>query len=143
VKPKQLSALAEVAATMVPSTLLSQTRAISPLSQLSLGPNKGSLVMGKITAIISGADVVPTTFILVDAASNLRAVSVYNIAAGILKAGDSVVIPDPVIKSISFIWNNKETCYKCLQTDYAKIEINGELFNEKNFAQSALTLKCS
>jgi len=70
---------------------------------------------------------VPQTYVVVDSAGYVAALSIYNIAKGAIKIGDIVAIPDPILHNISVVWDNKKYQYLNIKVDKPQnLIVNGK-----------------
>lgn len=78
------------------------------LSELIVGINLETVILGKVVCSVHNDDSVPFTFCLVDKESTCVAVTVYNLAEGKgVIIGDSVAIPEPYVAEVKLHYNNK------------------------------------
>jgi len=70
---------------------------------------------------------VPQTYVVVDNAGFVGALSIYNIAKGAIKIGDIVAIPDPTLHNISVAWENKKYQFLNIKVDKPQnLIVNGK-----------------
>ncbi|XP_067833118.1 tetratricopeptide repeat protein 5 isoform X2 [Heptranchias perlo] len=91
---------------------------LKPLSTLLPGANTGTVVLGKVVFSLTDEEKVPFTFGLVDAEGTCLPVMVYNIVEswGML-IGDSVAIPEPLLKEHSVEQKGKSFSFSSIRVE--------------------------
>ncbi|BFZ12632.1 hypothetical protein BsWGS_15671 [Bradybaena similaris] len=117
---------------------LSQCR----LAELQPKVNYGKVVLGKVVCSINSTDLVPFAFCLIDADKMCVAVTVYNLAQGAgMKIGDSVAIPEPVMKKVKVSHKGTEIGFTSIQVDSPRcLVVNGRKLGINKEALTVLSV---
>uniref|UniRef100_A0A6B2L706 Tetratricopeptide repeat protein 5 OB fold domain-containing protein n=1 Tax=Arcella intermedia TaxID=1963864 RepID=A0A6B2L706_9EUKA len=99
----------------------------SQLNQLNIGNNTGKVLVCTIVGLINNPTGIPLTTIVMDQDTECVALSVYNLASGILKVGNKIEINSPKLKDITIKADGKAWDYKTIVVDVPTlIKINGK-----------------
>jgi len=124
-KDKRLSSL--VSAIQRDVGFTESEKKIIGIQSLKEGKNDGTWTHVNIILNRSPSYEVPQTYVVVDHCGYVAALSIYNIAKGAVKIGDTVSIPNPVLQNVSVNWENKLYQYLNIKVDKPQILIvNGK-----------------
>lgn len=117
-----------------------RTHAVASLTDLKDGENKKIYIYTKFLACISRE--APIILLLMDDKGTCMPVSIYNCNISLIPpchVGHSIVVKDPVIKSVEFKANGNEVRYKSIHvTDIKKITIDDKpILSDKSRAETS------
>lgn len=106
------------------------------IDELKEGINEGKVILGRVIGSVYTENVVPFTFALIDASMECTCVTVYNWADGKgVIIGDSVAIPEPVLRHQRFTYNDTEYSFKTIRVNNPTVMwVNGKQVSKMQFA---------
>ncbi|CAL1537563.1 unnamed protein product [Lymnaea stagnalis] len=98
------------------------------LSELQPKVNETKIVLGKVVCSINSNEPAPFVFCIIDEDQTCICVMVYNLAQGAgMKIGDSVAIPEPLMKKHSILHKGKEINFTSIHVDTPRsLVVNGK-----------------